>query len=394
MTTTSPSGALGRVDRLIRRPVNERIRAWKDSGRPVIGYFCPYIPPELILAAGALPLRLRGAGSEDTSPADVYMSGRTCTYVRHVMSLVLEGEYDFLDGEISLNTCDHVRRASDVFVKKSGLRFHGFLSVPRVRREAMFPAYHEELRRLAGELAEHLGAEVSDDSLRQAIAVYNGLRERLRSIEALQRQDPPRLSGAESLAIHVASQVMPPEEFIDLADELLAELAERPVLPRPRARLLLIGAELDEPAYVAALESTGALVVADRLCFGARSVLDPIDPGAADPLEAIARACFFRPSCARMIGDFPARWAAVRELARSSRAEGIVFARIVFCDPWGADLHNFNLRTANEADALPLLALSREYGIVATGQLRTRVQAFCERIEMARARHNAAKESL
>lgn len=371
---------------LIREPMNEHIARWRESGRPVVGSFCPYAPPEVILAAGALPIRFRGAGSADTSLGDALMSGRTCTYVRHVMSLVLGGEYDFLDGEISLNTCDHVRRAADVFVKKSGIGFHGFVSVTRATRESLYPYYLEELRNLLNGLCRQAGSEATDDALRESIAVYNRLRDRLRALEALQRQDPPRLSGAESLTAHVASQVLPPEVFIEIADRLIEELRARPPLQRPRARLLLIGAELDEPDYVAALESQGATVVADRLCFGARSVLDPIDAEAEDPLDAIARASFFRPSCARMMGDFPARWEATKAQAELAGVEGVVFARVVFCDPWGADAHNITNRIQTEPDGLPILILTREYGIVPTGQLRTRIQAFVERIELARAR--------
>ena len=32
---------------------------------PVVGYFCSYIPPELLLAAGLYPLRLRAPGVID-----------------------------------------------------------------------------------------------------------------------------------------------------------------------------------------------------------------------------------------------------------------------------------------------------------------------------------------
>ena len=67
----------------------------------------------------------------------------------------------------------------------------------------------------------------------------------------------------------------------------------------------------------------------------------------------------------------------------------MVFERIVFSDPWGADLHNILLRAMVE-DSFPVLSLAREYNIVATGQVRTRVQAFLEKIEVARAQQAAA----
>jgi len=365
------------------------VDAWKASGKPVVGYFCHYMPPELILAAGALPLRLRGAGSEDSSLGDAYMSGRVCTYVRHVMSMALDERFDFLDGEVCLNTCDHVRRAADLFRKKTEIPFHGFLSVPRNPRESLYGYYLSELRKLLAAMAQQFDVQVGPEQIRDAIRQMNENRRRLQAVNRLRLEDRPRLSGAESLTVHIASQVLPPGEFAGLADRLIAALESRPGLDSPRGRLVLVGAELDEPPFVEAIESQGALVVADLLCFGARSVLDPIDEEAADPLDAIGRAYFFRPSCARMIGDFPNRWENLKSLVASSRADGVVFERLIFCDPWGAELHNIMLR-AEQEETFPILSLTREYNIVPTGQLKTRVQAFVEKIEIARAQKSAS----
>lgn len=375
---------LNEIRGLIRGHTNQYVDEWKASGRPVIGYFCHYAPRELILAAGALPLRLRGAGSEDSSLGDTYMSGRVCTFVRHVMSLALEERYDFLEGEITLNTCDHVRRAADLFVKKTSIPFHGFISVPRTPRESLYGYYHEELRKLLAGFEGHFNIKISDDDLREAIRTMNEIRSRLTKISRFRILDRPKLSGAEALSIHIASEVLPPAVFLDMADRLIEALDDRPGLDSSRGRLALIGAELDEPEYVEAIESQGALVVSDLLCFGSRSVLDPIDENAPDPLEAIGRTYFFSTSCARMIGDFPNRWARLKKLVETARIDGVILERIVFCDPWGADLHNI-IHRARKEDAFPVLSLQREYGVVPTGQVKTRVQAFIEKIEIAKA---------
>ncbi len=374
---------------LIRSHTNRHVEEWKSSGKPVIGYFCHYVPREIILAAGALPLRLRGAASQDSSLGDAYLSGRVCTYVRHVMSLALDGQYDFLDGEISSNTCDHVRRSADVFVKKTDIQFHGFLSVPRSPRESLYAYFLGELRNLIDGLEGHLGVKIDEDRLRDAIRKMNENRRRLGALNQMRLEDRPKLTGAEALSVHIASQVLPPETFWQLADRLIEALKERPGLDSSRGRLIMIGAELDEPEYVEAIESQGALVVADLLCFGARSVLPAMDENAPDPLDEIGRSYFFSSSCARMIGDFPRRWKDLKKFVAAARGDGLIFERIIFCDPWGAELHNILHRTKIE-EAFPVLSLSREYNIVPTGQVKTRVQAFVERIEVARAQKVAA----
>lgn len=371
------------INALIQHPSNRHVDEWKAAGKPVIGYFCQYMPPELILAAGALPLRMRGIGSKDSSHGDAYLSGRVCTYVRHTCSLVLEGHYDVLDGEISLNSCDHVRRCADVLRKKTPIPFHGFISVPRNPRESLFGYYKKELQKLLTEMENHFGVRVADDDLRHSIAQINENRRRLNLLNAMRREDKPKLSGAEALGVHIASQVLPPEVFCEIGDRLIEALTDRLGLETPRGRLVLIGAELDEPEFIEAVESQGALVVADLLCFGERSVLDLLNEKATDPLDTIARAYFFRSSCARMIGDFPNRWKNLKQLTTAVRADGVVFEKIVFCDPWGAEQHNL-IRRCKKEEFVPMLTLSREYGIVPTGQIKTRVQAFVEKIEIAR----------
>ena len=61
---------LARFRSIIEGPRNEAIDDWLATGAPVVGVSCSYVPPEVIWAAGALPIRLRGAGSRDSSTAD------------------------------------------------------------------------------------------------------------------------------------------------------------------------------------------------------------------------------------------------------------------------------------------------------------------------------------
>ena len=220
-----------------------------------------------------------------------------------------------------------------------------------------------------------------------AIATQNETRRLLTELNELRLPAEPKLTGSEALEIHIASQVTPAEVFQPIARDLLGHLRDRDGLDTERARLVLIGAELDEPEYVEVLESQGALVVADRLCWGARSVLEPIDEDAPDPMEALARANFFRPSCARMMGDFPLRFEDVMAQLDELQVDGVVFQRLTFCDPWGGEAHHLAVRLRSAG--VPFLQLEREYGTSAVGQVRTRVQAFVEQIAAARRRDRA-----
>ncbi len=384
MANPDPMRALRQV---LTEPIPAQVHAARAAGRPIIGHFCTYTPTQLIAAAGATPLRLRGVGSQDSGPADAFMSSRTCTYVRHTLALALDGAYDALDGVVCLNTCDHVRRAADLWRHKTQVGFVGFLSVPRSVRESLYGYYREQVDTLLAGLRSELGLTVEPEAIRRAQAEHAEVMDRLARLDTLRSEPAPRLSGEEALVASVAARLIPADDFCALADALLAEREQREPGDRAvRARVLLAGGELDEPAFLAALEAQGVQVAADSLCCGMRAPAAAPEKG-GDPIDAVCRQTFFQTSCARMIGNFTDRLAAMLETLEQRKLDGVIFQRIKFCDPWGGEGHNLRRRLA-ELD-IPLLILEREYGQVNPGQVSTRVQAFCELLE-ARARRRRA----
>jgi benzoyl-CoA reductase/2-hydroxyglutaryl-CoA dehydratase subunit BcrC/BadD/HgdB len=343
-----------------------------------MGYYCSYIPEEIFTAAGFLPYRIRGAGSEDSSDGDAYMSARVCTFVRHTISLALRGEFDFLDGVVLLQNCDHIRRAGDLFVKKVKLPFYSMLSVPRVPKERLFAWYLDELKRLKAEMEAHFGLTITDQKLEEAITLHNATRERIQRLYEMRKKDAPPITGEEALTVTIAAHLMPRDQFNASMDNLLADLENARVGDSYRARVIIIGGELDNPEYIAGIEQQGALSVAEVVCFGQRSFGEPIPSGADDPLERIARHKFFQVPCARMMECFDEQVSTIKNTVQDFNADGIIFQRMKFCDPWAGDGHNLYWRMKEEG--IPFLGLEREYLVPASGQVKTRVQAFLEQM--------------
>ncbi len=88
---------------------NSLVREWKKSGKKVVGYTCSYVPDELFFAAGILPYRIKAFGHPDTELGDAYLARFNCRFCRSCLQLGLEGSYDFLDGLLETNGCDHLR---------------------------------------------------------------------------------------------------------------------------------------------------------------------------------------------------------------------------------------------------------------------------------------------
>ena len=357
---------------------NDYVREWKASGRPVVGFFCAHTPEELLWAAGVLPLRLRGTGSENTSHADQYLGPFNCRFVRHTLSRLMKGDLAFLDGLLVTNSCDHIRRLFDIFTAKEVAPFNHYLDVPHLNSEESFARLTGQLRDLQAKLESFFGVTISREALSDAIELYNRTRVLLGRASALRGEDPPRAAGSEVLALSVASASMPKDRFNQLLEQRLAELERGEAPPAsPGPRLLVLGGALDEPGYLEQIESLGASIVADQLCWGSKSFAD-LTNEETDPIDAIARRILEHMPCPRMLGQYPQRLANLLQAVKRYRVDGIICERLKFCDLWGGEIEMLRRSLKQEA-GIPVLVLERDYAAAGgVGQLRTRVQAFLE----------------
>jgi bzd-type benzoyl-CoA reductase N subunit len=363
--------------------MNPEIEAWKQAGGKVIGFFCSAVPEELFTAAGLYPFRMRGTGSSSTELSDACFSNINCSYPRHTMNQALLGEYDFLDGLICINSCDHVRRIYDNWTRQLDTPFVQVMSLPRKVGPPQVDWYYDEINLLKQQIQEHFDVEITDRRLWDAIKLHNEVRELQRKVYECRKADAPPITGAEALPIIVAGTAMPKEHYKALLQQFLGDLEKLEGSNDYRARLMIVGGELDDPEFVEVIEGQGAIVVTDSTCFGTRLLWRPVDESADDPVRALASYYIYdRPSCPRMYGDQSRRIDYTKELAKEFRVDGIIGERLIFCDQWlvehymtGADL---------KEEGIPFLQLDREYILSGKGQLRTRVQAFLETIEGTR----------
>jgi benzoyl-CoA reductase/2-hydroxyglutaryl-CoA dehydratase subunit BcrC/BadD/HgdB len=143
---------------------------------------------------------------------------------------------------------------------------------------------------------------------------------------------------------------------------------------------MVIGGSCDVPEFVGFIESQGATVVADQLCFGMRHYQGLIEEDTESPLQAIGARYTSRVVCPAIMNGFDYSYRILREIIRGWHVDGIVCARLKFCDHWAGfrKLLSEELR----ADGPALLDLEREYGTTGSGQISTRVQAFLEMLKI------------
>jgi benzoyl-CoA reductase/2-hydroxyglutaryl-CoA dehydratase subunit BcrC/BadD/HgdB len=137
---------------------------------------------------------------------------------------------------------------------------------------------------------------------------------------------------------------------------------------------------MTNPEFIKSSEELGVIVVTDELCTSTRYWSDPVVlEGARNPLHAISRRYLNNFPCARMYPSTE-RFDRIVKLAREAKVDGIISETIRYCVPYAHDIPLLSDRLKNEG--IPLLTLDVEYGTSGSGQVRTRVQAFLEMVEM------------
>jgi bzd-type benzoyl-CoA reductase N subunit len=351
------------------------LQSIKTQGKQVIGWVCTYVPEEIIHAAGMHPFRIVGQES-DTPLANAYLYSNNCSFARSCLEEGLKGNLAFMDGFVTTNSCDHIRRLYDVWSTYINTSYKKILSQPCVTSPTCLNYFKQELKRFKEELETHFQVEISETHLKDSIGLFNHMRSLLKRIYNLRKLNPPPLSGEEICQVVMAGMILPKEEYIPLLESLLKEIESRqyPVPDNSRPRLMVVGSELDNPLYLKLIEDSGGLVVADDLCCGSRYFWDLVAEN-KDPLEALATRYLTKLPCARM-HPASARVQQLKELAQEFQVEGIIYQSIKFCDLHAGIFPV--IKSGFDELNIPVLKLEREYLLAGTGQTKTRIQAFIE----------------
>jgi len=356
-------------------PDNSLVEAAIDEGRIPIGYTCSLVPDVLLSIPPLFPIRMSAPGVTGTEIADIYLSTLTCSYVRSLMEFAMDGRYDFLGGWVHAVSCDHLRRLHDNMEYVIKPDFSYILDIPHRASEEALAWYIDDLLAFIQKLEEHFGIHITDDAIRKAIQDKNNFLQMLSLIGEMRKRDAPPFSGTEFHKLMIAAITSPREMIEKPIMDFKNSLPEKEGNNACRARLMVVGGQLDDYHYIEAIESTGALVVADRICTGSIPGLEQIKVG-DNPLMDIARHTLTTPCCPRMMDDFDKRVEQIISVANEYKVEGIIIEVIKFCDTWGVE--SAELQTILRDAGFKVLPLEREYSRTAEGQLQTRVQAFLE----------------
>ena len=386
-------------ENLLQEANNELVQKAKADGKYAIGYTCYFMPEVLLDLPGCFSVRLRAPRCTSPDIATYYMSARVCHYARSLLERALEGGFNFLDAQMATETCTgtcrfqehlqqkHLESVKDMRIINNDNFFCEFSDVPFKNNENGYAHFREQLRaHVLQPLHEKLGIDVSDEAIMKTIERHNEVCRLINEIGDYRKLDNPTITGYEFHVIQLVSQVCPKELILPYLRETAEELKTREPDDRwPfRCKVVLCGSENDDPDFTKLIESCGAEVVADRYCYGAvESRIPIVVKEGQEPLDAIARHYLDTSNCPRFMPQdtMRARKQRIADLARDYHADGVIVASNKFCEYWSYE-RVIDTVVLPRDFGLPVCSIEKEYINSASGQLRTRFQAFVESIEI------------
>lgn len=331
------------------------------------------------------------------------MSNYTCEFCRALLERTIEGGYNFLDAIAGVDACAMMNRTMENIellnlIDKKGF-FVSHVDVPYKVNDDAVEHYVQQIQlKVLNKLRENLGVDISETSMRKAVEIHNEVCRIITEIGEFRKEDNPRITGYEFHILNLVSYVCPKYLIVDKLRETLDELKTREPDDKKnfRAKVVVVGSEIDDPKLTKLIEESGALIVADRFCFGSFPGRQEIilKPGER-VLDSICRQYLEQSLCPRYVSHekINQRRDFAENLYKDYHADGIIYEQIKFCDYWGYE-RALTSHIMTEERGIPTLSIDRPYMSRTSGQLRTRVQAFVESLEIKKIQRDRKKEAL
>jgi benzoyl-CoA reductase/2-hydroxyglutaryl-CoA dehydratase subunit BcrC/BadD/HgdB len=353
-------------------------------GRKVFGAFCLYVPEEIVLAVDGIQVGLCAGADIGSQHAGQLLPPNTCALIKSFVGFKLAKVCPYVEAcdlVIGETTCDGKKKAYEVFAELAPVHV---VEVPHTKSPQARALWRTELGALVEKVEAVAGRPVTLEGLQAAVQVVNAKRAALQRLARVRAANPAPISGRDALLINQIQFYDDPVRFTGslnaLCDELEARVAaSEGVAPADAPRVLVSGCPMAAPNWKVPflVEKSGAVIVGEESCVGERGTRNLVD-GSASALEGLLDAIadrYLRIDCAVFTPN-DERVDHIVEMARATRADGVLHYVLQFCTPYAMETGRVERRLREEA--LPLLKLETDYSQEDAGALDTRIQAFLE----------------
>ncbi|HSG17221.1 MAG TPA: 2-hydroxyacyl-CoA dehydratase family protein [Anaerolineae bacterium] len=348
----------------------ESIRTYKENGGSVAAVLPIHYPRALFRAFGILPVEVWGPPAVDTSYGSNRLQPYVCSIVRNALSFLETGGLDVADIIVVPHACDSLQGLGSVLIDFVAPRQPVLpIYLPRGKRESDIAFLAAEFSVLFDRLAILTGQSPSEDQLLLHITREEVADARLGQLYQKRRRLP--LDDLAFYRLVRSREYLPAEVFIKAADAALTQMTDA---LRDGIPIVLSGIVPEPMSVLAAISKTGGIVVGDDMaCCGRR--LYPAGHS-QEPFLRMAERILFGPPDPTRGNSIRERFDYLQKLVSRTKAWGVVFYDVKFCEPELFDLPDLR-RLLREA-AIPSLAVEVDIGEPLSYQVRTRLESFLE----------------
>lgn len=369
---------LEQLDHISQNP-KEQLNKFVDEGKKVIGVFPYYVPEELVVACGMVPMGVWG-GAKEINKAKEYFASYYCTIAQMNLELGLNGTLDKLSGVIVTTMCDTLRPLSQNFRVAVPQIPYIYLAAPQNRKKDFGMKFSEQVfTRVLNELEEIAGHKASEEDLLNAFELYNKNRQEKRRFSALAAKHPEVVSATLRSAVFKSSYFMEKAEHTALLTELNDELEKLEEVEWTGTKVMTSGILCDSRKLLKIFDDNKVAIVADDVAHESRTIKADIDMEIAknNPVEGLAK--WFADCDDDVLLYDPTIYSRpknIAKLAKDSGADGAIVVMMQFCDP--EEVEYVDLKKAFDEIGMPSIKVGYDQQMVDFGQAETQVQAFTD----------------
>ena len=360
-----------------------KMKAHKDNGGKIVGTYCSFIPTELIIAAGAIPVTLCATSEEPIAAAEEHLPSNLCPLIKASYGFALTDTcpyFYFSDFIVGETTCDGKKK---MFELMNDIKNTYVMQLPSSRDEVALTMWEAEIKKFWKKLEDFYGVTITEEDVKKAILQKNAERDLVLEYLDLGKLNPSPISGYE------LGTKLDTMSFIPSMEERCKQLRERidevkadweanykgKVSRKPR--ILITGCPNGgvRDKTIKVLEELGADVVAFDACNSNREKIEKVDT-TLPVTEALAKK-YLNINCSVMSPNTN-RLKFISDMIDDYQVDGVLEIILQACHTFS--IESYNVKKSVLAKGIPYLKVETDYSKADAGQINTRLEAFLETI--------------
>lgn len=360
-----------------------KMKAHKDNGGKIVGTYCSFIPTELIMAAGAIPVTLCATSEEPIAAAEEHLPSNLCPLIKASYGFALTDTcpyFYFSDFIVGETTCDGKKK---MFELMNDIKDTYVMQLPSSRDEVALTMWEAEIKKFWKKLEDFYGVTITEEDVKKAILQKNAERDLVLEYLDLGKLNPSPISGYE------LGTKLDTLSFIPSMEERCKQLRERidevkadweanykgKVSRKPR--ILITGCPNGgvRDKTIKVLEELGADVVAFDACNSNREKIEKVDT-TLPVTKALAKK-YLNINCSVMSPNTD-RLKFISDMIDDYQVDGVLEIILQACHTFS--IESYNVKKSVLAKKIPYLKVETDYSKADAGQINTRLEAFLETI--------------